>query len=132
MRKSFGEPAITLGAQRLRCGISPLQVRFVARRARWAPSVSRLCGWRRTRHPAHGTRRFTTCTDSVAAPRSKVAGEMFLAMTRTVLLDHAAASSSMNRVDDTSDAFARSSVVRQSPLNRSVPHAREQRALLTR
>lgn len=41
----------------------------------------------------HGTHRFATPTESVAAPRSKVAAEMFLAMTRTVLLDQAAASS---------------------------------------
>jgi hypothetical protein len=36
------------------------------------------------------------------------ASEMFRAITRTVLFDHTAASSSMNRVDDTSDAVARS------------------------
>ena len=60
---------------------------------------------RRARHPAHGTRRFVTCTASVAEPRSNVAvGEMFLAMTRTVLLDDAAASNSMKRIDDTSAA----------------------------
>jgi hypothetical protein len=56
----------------------------------------------------HGTRRFATPTDSVAAARSNVAPEMFRAITRTVLFDHTAASSSMNRVDDTSDAAARS------------------------
>jgi len=33
---------------------------------------------------------------------------MFRAITRTVLFDHTAASSSINRVDDTSDACARS------------------------
>lgn len=33
----------------------------------------------------HGTRRFTTPTDSVAAARSTVAPEMFRAITRTVL-----------------------------------------------
>ena len=55
-----------------------------------------------------GTRRLVTCTASVAAPRSKVAGEMFLAMTRTVLLDQAAASSSTKRVDEASAALARS------------------------
>ena len=49
----------------------------------------------------HGTRRFATATDSVAA-------EMFRAMTRTVLFHHTAASSSMNRVDDTCDACAKS------------------------
>ena len=54
------------------------------------------------------TRRFVTCTDSAAEPRSKVAGEMFLATTRTVLLDHAAASSSTKRVDEASAAWARS------------------------
>ncbi|GGJ41262.1 hypothetical protein GCM10011320_56020 [Neoroseomonas lacus] len=63
-------------------------------------------GWNRTRGPTHGTRRLLTCTDSVAEPKSKVAGEMFLAMTRTVLLVHAAASSSTKRVDDASAAWA--------------------------
>ena len=48
----------------------------------------------------HGTCRFATPTDSVAAARSNVAAEMFRAITRTVLFDHTAASSSMNRVDD--------------------------------
>jgi hypothetical protein len=52
----------------------------------------------------HGTRRLVTCIDTVAEPRSKVAGEMFLAMTRTVLLDQAAASSSMKRVYEDSAA----------------------------
>ena len=56
----------------------------------------------------HGTRRFTTCTHSVAAARSNVAPEIFRAMTRTVLFDQTAAWISMNRVDDTSDAPARS------------------------
>ncbi len=56
----------------------------------------------------HGTLRFTALTESVAAAKSKVAPEMFRAITRTVLFDHTAASSSMNRVDDTSDACARS------------------------
>ncbi len=55
-----------------------------------------------------GTRRFVTLTESVAAARSNVAAEMFRAITRTVLFDHTAASSSMKRVDDTSDACARS------------------------
>gem|GEM_PF-748813 len=54
------------------------------------------------------TRRFVTPTDSVAAARSNVAPEMFRAITRTVLFDQTAALSSMNRVDDTSDACARS------------------------
>ena len=49
----------------------------------------------------HGTRRFATLTDSVAAARSNVAAEMFRAITRTVLFDDTAASSLMNRVDDT-------------------------------
>ena len=57
---------------------------------------------------AQGTRRFVTPTESIAAARSKVAPEMFRAITRTVLFDHTAASSSMNRVDDTSDDIARS------------------------
>ena len=52
----------------------------------------------------HGTRRFVTATDSVAAARSNVAPEMFRAMTRTVLFDHTAALSPMNRVDETSNA----------------------------
>jgi len=56
----------------------------------------------------YGARRFTTPTDSVAAARSNVAPEMFRAITRTVLFDHTAALSSMNRVEDTSDACARS------------------------
>jgi len=56
---------------------------------------------------AHGTRGFATPTDSVAAARSNVAPEIFRAMIRTVLIDHTAASSSMNRGDDTSDADAR-------------------------
>lgn len=43
-----------------------------------------------------------TCTDSVADPRSNVADEMLLAMTRTVLLDPAVASSSMKCVEDAS------------------------------
>lgn len=56
----------------------------------------------------HGTRRFTTPTDSVAAARSNVAPEMFPAITRTALFDHTAALGSMNRVDETNDACARS------------------------
>jgi len=32
----------------------------------------------------HGIRRFTSCTDRVIATKPNVAGEMFLAMTRTV------------------------------------------------
>lgn len=55
---------------------------------------------------AQGTRRFVTPTESVAAARSKVAPEMFRAITRTVLFDHTAASSSRKRVDDTSDDVA--------------------------
>lgn len=42
--------------------------------------------------------RFTTLTESVVAARSKVAPEMVRAITRTVLFDHTAASSSINRV----------------------------------
>lgn len=56
----------------------------------------------------HGTRRFARPTDRVAAARSNVALEMFRAMTRTVLFDQTAALRSMNRVDDTSDACAKS------------------------
>jgi len=44
----------------------------------------------------------------VAAARSNVVPEMFRVIIRTMLLDHTAASSSMNRVDDTSDASVRS------------------------
>lgn len=51
-----------------------------------------------------------TATDRVVAARLKVAAEMFRAITRAVLFDHTAASSSMNRVADTSDACARSPV----------------------
>ena len=39
----------------------------------------------------YGIRRLVTCTASMAEPRLKVAGEMFRAITRTVLLDHAVA-----------------------------------------
>ena len=56
----------------------------------------------------HGNLRFTTPTDSIVATRSNVAVEIFRSITRTVLFDHPAALSSMNRVDDTSDACARS------------------------
>ena len=62
----------------------------------------------RTAASRHGTRRFTTPTDSVAAARSNVAAEMCRAITRTVLFDQTAASISMKRVDDTNDACARS------------------------
>lgn len=37
----------------------------------------------------YGTRRFATDTDSIAAARSNVAAEMFLAITRTVSFDQA-------------------------------------------
>ncbi|WP_431272019.1 hypothetical protein [Dankookia sp. P2] len=48
----------------------------------------------------YGTRRFVITTDNIAAARSKVApGEMFRAVTRTVLLVQALASSSTKRVD---------------------------------
>ena len=53
-------------------------------------------------------RRFVTPADSVAAARPNVAAEMFRAITHTVLFDQTAASSSMNRVDDTSDTDASS------------------------
>jgi hypothetical protein len=57
----------------------------------------------------YGTLRFVTCTDSVAAARSKVAeGEMLRAITRTVLVVQAAASSSTKRVEEASAASARS------------------------
>ena len=57
---------------------------------------------------AQGARRFATPTDRAAAARSNVAPEMFRAITRTLLFDQTAASSSMNRVDNTSDDVARS------------------------
>ena len=63
----------------------------------------------------YGTRRFVTPTDSVPATRSNVAPEMFRAITRTVLFDHTAASSSMNRVDDASDAIVTLPPVPRSP-----------------
>ena len=62
----------------------------------------------RTRDKASGIRRFVTATDSVAAPRSKAAPETLRASTRTVLLLHVKASSSMKRVEEASDASARS------------------------
>lgn len=55
----------------------------------------------------YGTRRLTAPTDGVAVARWNVAPEMFRAMTRKVLFDHTAASSSMNRADDAIDAWAR-------------------------
>ncbi len=47
----------------------------------------------------HGIRRFTTCTDSVAAARSNVAPEIFRAITRTALLVQAKAVRSLKRVE---------------------------------
>lgn len=55
----------------------------------------------------YGARRFFAVNESVATPGSIAVGEIFLAMTRTALLDQVAASSLMNRVDDTSDTEAR-------------------------
>ena len=52
--------------------------------------------------------RFTTPVGSAAAARSNVAPETFRAIIDTVLFDHMAASSSMNRFDEASDADARS------------------------
>jgi hypothetical protein len=53
------------------------------------------------RNFGYGIRRFVTATDSGTAARSKVApGEMFLAITRTVLLGQAVASNSMKRVEE--------------------------------
>jgi hypothetical protein len=61
------------------------------------------------RDSGYKSRRFVTATDSVAGLRSKVApGEMLRAITRTVLLVQAAASSSMKRVEEASAAPARS------------------------
>jgi hypothetical protein len=72
--------------------------------ARWLPtSIAFRCG-------RQGTRCFVTLTDSVASAWSNVAVETFRAIKRTVLFDHTAASSSMKRIEDTSDAFARSPV----------------------
>ncbi|WP_431285603.1 hypothetical protein ACQW02_12705 [Humitalea sp. 24SJ18S-53] len=67
-------------------------------------------GWR------HGIRRFVTPTDSVAAAKSNVTAEMFRAITSTVLFDHTAASSSMNRIDETSYACDSSRTPTASPL----------------
>ena len=64
-----------------------------------------MAAWGR---PGYGTRRFDTAIDSVAAPRSNAAPEMFRAAMRTVLFDHANASSLMKRVDEASEASARS------------------------
>ncbi|HEV7265955.1 MAG TPA: hypothetical protein VGN83_13690 [Falsiroseomonas sp.] len=55
----------------------------------------------------HGTRRFITCTDSVAAARSMVVFDTLRASTRTVLLDQAVASSSGNRLAVASEALSR-------------------------
>jgi len=52
---------------------------------------------------AHGTLRLGTCTDSVKAARSKVAADMFRAITCTLLLVQAKAVRLMNRVELTSD-----------------------------
>jgi len=58
--------------------------------------------------PGYSALRFVTHTDMVAAARSNVAADMLRANTRTVLFDHTALSSSMNRADETSQARARS------------------------
>jgi hypothetical protein len=55
----------------------------------------------------HGTRRFASPIDSVAAVRSSVVAEMFCAITHTVLFDHTFPLSSIGRVDDTSAAVAK-------------------------
>jgi hypothetical protein len=55
-----------------------------------------------------GIRCFATPTDCVAGAKSNVAADIFRVTTRTVLVDHTAASSSTKRVDDTSDADVRS------------------------
>ena len=68
-----------------------------------------MCSW------VYGTRRFVTPNRQRRRVRSNVVAEMFRAITRTVLFDHTAASSSMNRVDDTSDGSARSPAVPRSP-----------------
>ena len=57
---------------------------------------------------SHRIRHLVTATDSVAAPRSKASPETLRAITRTVLLVHTKASSSMKRVDEASGASARS------------------------
>ena len=54
-------------------------------------------------------RRFVTATDNVVAARSKVApGEMFRAITRTVFVVQAVASSFMKRIDEANAASAKS------------------------
>jgi len=60
-----------------------------------------------------------SCTASIAEPRSKMAGEMFLAGMRAVLLDHAVASSSMKRVDEACAACAMSPCRAPRPLTSS-------------
>ena len=74
---------------------------------------------------AHGTRRFIACTDSVTAARSNVAAEMSRAITCTVLFDRTAASNSIERVDDTSDAVAGSPA--PYPVHRDVDQRRRPR-----
>ena len=74
---------------------------------------------RRTSYESYDTCRFSVVTDSVAEPRSKVAGEMFLAMTRTVLLDHTWQSSTKAMLLLSSDASAKSP--RRAPGTRGRP-----------
>ncbi len=81
--------------------------------------------WMSIDEGSNGTLRFATTTDSVAAARSAGAADMFRAITRTVLFDHTAASSSMNRVHDTSDAVAR--VAGPCPVHRDVDERRRPR-----
>jgi len=56
----------------------------------------------------HGSRRLATASDTVAAPRSNAEPEALRAITPTVLLLQADASSSIKRVEEVSDASARS------------------------
>jgi hypothetical protein len=89
--------------------------RALAGRQRPARSASCATGFATVsvRHgavvPDQGICRFATAAASTAGPRSKVAvGEMLRAITLTVLLVQAAASSSTKRVDEATAACAKS------------------------
>jgi hypothetical protein len=56
----------------------------------------------------HGTRRFTTCTDSAADARSTVEALTFRAVTRTLLFDHTWQSSTKAMLLVSSEASAKS------------------------
>lgn len=57
---------------------------------------------------AHSALRFVTATGKVAPQRSKAPPEMLRAITRTVLFDQTNASISTTRVEEASEASARS------------------------